>query len=107
MESVLLKMPENILLDEYFKTLDIFDRRTLLNEFEDVKNGFDKKAKRLKLLLFFSILSIITLFPHIDNNIYIIVYFVIINIIMLISIIRNTNRSYKFRIVIDKLKKMM
>ena len=41
MESVLLNQPEGMTLVEYFNTLNIFDKRQLLNELSDVKSSIE------------------------------------------------------------------
>lgn len=106
MESVLLKKPTDVTLTDYFNTLNVFDKRTLINELSDVKTNYDDAIKSfmpyymtvivcciLGLLISYSTVSLIT--------------FGLLFSIVTIFLIKNVRITYKFRIVIDYLNKNM
>ena len=60
---ILNAIPSNLDLDAYFDTLDIFDKRELLNELEVCKSIYSKNLKRnINLVIFAHVISIFCYF---------------------------------------------
>ena len=106
MESVLLNQPEGMTLVQYFNTLDIFEKRQLLNELSDVKNAMDGRLSTYKKIMsFVMIISVIGFMSM--PGIYSGIYFGLINLVMLFFLVKNSHQSNKFKFVIDKLTSML
>lgn len=73
MESILKNLPEGNSMSDYFCTLNIFEKRQLLNELEDIKSStqkhLDKYKKILVLVLFLSAFGYVCL-PCLFTGIY-------------------------------------
>ena len=54
---MLSQKPENLSLIEYFNTLNVFDKRELINDLRAFKSISDKSLRYFKYLLAFSVLS--------------------------------------------------
>ena len=106
MESVLLNQPEGMTLVEYFNTLNIFDKRQLLNELSDVKSSIDGRLSSYKKVMAFVMVFSVVGFMS-SPGLYSGIYFGSINVVMLFFLLKNTHQSNKFKFVIDKLTTML
>lgn len=106
MESALSKQPQSITLIEYFNTLNIFEKRQLLDELTDVKSSIDSRLITYKKIMsFVMIISVIGLM--LIPGYYSVIYFTVINFFMLFFLVKNSHQSNKFKFVIDKLTSML
>lgn len=106
MESVLLKQPKDMTLVEYFNTLNIFEKRQLLNELSDVKSSIDGRLSSYKKVVAFVMIVSVVGFMSLPG-LYSGIYFGAINLIMLFFLLKNTHQSNKFKFVIDHLTSML
>lgn len=53
MESILKNLPEGNSMSDFFCTLNIFEKRQLLNELEDIKSSMEKRLSLCKKLMVF------------------------------------------------------
>jgi len=106
MESILLKQPEGMTLVEYFNTLNIFEKRQLLNELSDVKSSIDGRLSSYKKVVAFVMIVSVVGFMSLPG-LYSGIYFGAINLIMLFFLLKNTHQSNKFKFVIDHLTSML
>ncbi len=106
MESILLKQPEGMTLVEYFNTLNIFEKRQLLNELSDVKLSIDGRLSSYKKVVAFVMIVSVVGFMSLPG-LYSGIYFGSINLIMLFFLLKNTHQSNKFKFVINHLTSML
>lgn len=104
--KILSQKPKNLSLIEYFKTLNVFDKRELINELEIFKSI---SSDKVNFYLFLSISSIvvslicIAILPHL-----IVISFYSILSTVIVCIFLKKKMSYsKFESVIDYLQKNM
>lgn len=106
MESVLLKKPQGVSLMDYFNSLDIFDKRQLINELSDAKSSIDDSVKAsmpyFMIVLVSSILGVI-LVPTIVAF----TYFGLITVIFGFLFLKKIKGSLNFKFVIDHMKENM
>lgn len=106
MDSVLLRKPSNVTLTDYFKSLDVFDKRTLLNELSEAKSYNDAAVKSFTpYFLIVLVCSILGLMISVTPASLIV--FGGMTSFMTFFLIKTAKTSIQFKIVIDYLTKNM
>lgn len=106
METVLSKKPTNMTLVEYFKTLDVFDKRSLINELSDAKSYNDETIRQY--MPYFTTVVICTVLSLlISVTAFSLVFFGGLTLVMTYYLIKTLKTSLQFKFVIDQLKKIM
>ena len=106
MESVLLNKPSNVTLTEYFKSLAVFDKRSLLNELSDAKSNNDESVKSFfPYFLFVTVCSVLGLM--ISVTVGSLIVFGGMTLVMTFFLLKTYKTSLQFKIVIDHLTKNM
>lgn len=104
--TILSNKPVNLSLIEYFKTLDVFDKRNLINELE-LFNSYNHSLIK-KNLYFFIIWNILSFFCMLISTSYLTFYiYVIVTIFFGFIISKKFITSIKYNQVIDYLQKNM
>jgi hypothetical protein len=103
MESILKNLPEGNLIGDYFCTLNIFEKRQLLNELEDIKSSMEKRLSLCKKLmvfvLFLSAFGYVSSYPSLFYGI----YYTCLNAYLLFIFYKFTKRTENFQFLIDYL----
>jgi hypothetical protein len=106
MNSVLSKKPSNVTLTEYFKTLNVFEKRELLNELSDAKSYNDKAVKSFTpYFLVVLVCSILGLMISVTPASLLV--FGVMTSVMTFFLVKTAKTSIQFKIVIDHLTKNM
>ena len=103
---ILSQKPENLSLIEYFNTLDVFDKRELINELELFKSMSDKSFKYFKYLLAFSVLSSVICISILPNILVVSTY-TALSLGVFVIFYKKYKISIKYKSVIDYLQKNM
>ena len=106
METVLSKKPSDVTLVEYFKTLDVFDKRSLINELSGAKSYNDETIKQY--MPYFATVVICTILSLlISVTAFSLVFFGGLTLVMTYYLIKTVKTSLQFKFVIDHLTKNM
>lgn len=103
---ILSKKPENLSLIEYSNTLNVFDKRELINELELFKSMSDKSFKYFKYLLAFSVLSSVICISILPNILVVSTY-TALSLGVFVIFYKKYKISIKYKSVIDYLQKNM
>jgi len=103
---ILSQKPENLSLIEYFKTLNVFDKRELINELELSKSKSDKSLKYFKYLLTFSVLSSVICISILPDILVVSTY-TALSLGVFVIFYKKYKISIKYKSVIDYLQKNM
>lgn len=106
MESVLLKKPQEVSLMDYFKSLDVFEKRQLINELSEVKSSIDDRIKASSPYFGVVVLAS-TLGILMGPSVGAFVYFGLITGIFGFVILKKLKTSLNFKFVIDNMTKNM
>lgn len=103
---ILSQKPENLSLIEYSNTLNVFDKRELINELELFKSMSDKSFKYFKYLLAFSVLSSVICISILPNILVVSTY-TALSLGVFVIFYKKYKISIKYKSVIDYLQKNM
>lgn len=103
---MLSQKPENLSLIEYFNTLNVFDKRELINELELFKSMSDKSLRYFKYLLVFSVLSSVICISILPNILVVSTY-TLLSLGVFVIFYKKYKISIKYKSVIDYLQKNM
>lgn len=102
MESILKNLPEGNSMSDFFCTLNIFEKRQLLNELEDIKSSMQKhldKYKKIVVLVLFLSAFCYVCSPCLFTGI----YYASLNACGLYIYYRFNKRIEKYQFLIDYL----
>ena len=104
--KTIANLPQDMSMVDYFKDMNIFEKRQLLDELEGVKLSIDTRLgsfkKTIALVAFLSVLGIISL-PYIWS----IVYFGAINVSLYLLFLKYSNKSSNFKFLINYLTNLL
>ena len=102
--TILNAIPSNMDLETYFESLDVFDKRALLDELEICKGHFTKNLKRNTVMVLISDLTSFLCYFGIREE-WFIYYLFCINIPMSIFLFLTYRSASIYYLAIEKLKK--
>lgn len=100
------KKPDNLSLVEYFQTLDVFDKRELINDLRVFKSISDKSLRYFKYLLAFSVLSSVICISILPN-ILVVSANTLLSLGVFVIFYKKYKISIKYKSVIEYLQKNM
>lgn len=104
--KTLATLPPDMSMVDYFKEMNIFEKRQLLNELEEIKLSMDTRLvsfkKSMALAALLSLVGIISL-PYIWS----VVYFGAINLIFYLLYLKYSKKSINYRALINYLTKRL
>ena len=100
------KKPDNLSLVEYFQTLDVFDKRQLIQELE-VFNSVIKDSIKTRLFTLIVSLVVGLIFIIIEPTLLVVSFYSIISLVILTLLFRKYSSLNKFNKVIDFLQQNM
>ena len=100
------KKPDNLSLVEYFQTLDVFDKRQLIQELE-VFNSVIKDSVKTHLFTLIVSLVVGLIFIIIEPTLLVVSFYSIISLVILTLLFRKYSSLNKFNKVIDFLQQNM
>jgi hypothetical protein len=104
--ELLNAIPDGIDLGTYFDSLDIFDKRELINELEVSKSFFTKNYKRNTFLVFVSYLISFSCYFGIKET-WFIYYLICVNIPLTIFLFLSIKNSLEYLRAIKKLERKL
>ena len=103
---MLSQKPENLSLIEYFNTLNVFDKRELINDLRAFKSISDKSLRYFKYLLAFSVLSSVICISILPNILVVSAY-TLLSLGVFVIFYKKYKISIKYKSVIEYLQKNM
>ena len=103
---MLSQKPENLSLIEYFNTLNVFDKRELINDLRVFKSISDKSLRYFKYLLAFSVLSSVICISILPNILVVSAY-TLLSLGVFVIFYKKYKISFKYKSVIEYLQKNM
>jgi len=103
---MLSQKPENLSLIEYFNTLNVFDKRELINDLRAFKSISDKSLRYFKYLLAFSVLSSVICISILPNILVVSAY-TLLSLGVFVIFYKKYKISFKYKSVIEYLQKNM
>ena len=103
---MLSQKPENLSLIEYFNTLNVFDKRELINNLRAFKSISDKSLRYFKYLLAFSVLSSVICISILPN-ILVVSTNTLLSLGVFVIFYKKYKISFKYKSVIEYLQKNM
>jgi uncharacterized membrane protein len=103
---MLSQKPENLSLIEYFNTLNVFDKRELINDLRAFKSISDKSLRYFKYLLAFSVLSSVICISILPNILVASAY-TLLSLGVFVIFYKKYKISFKYKSVIEYLQKNM
>ena len=100
------KKPDNLSLVEYFQTLDVFDKRQLIQELE-VFNSVIKDSVKTRLFTLIVSLVVGLIFIILEPTLLVVSFYSIISLVILTLLFRKYSSLNKFNKVIDFLQQNM
>ena len=100
------KKPDNLSLVEYFQTLDVFDKRQLIQELE-VFNSVIKDSVKTHLFTLIVSLVVGLIFIIIEPTLLVVSFYSIISLVILTLLFRKYSSLNKFNKEIDFLQQNM
>ena len=104
--TLISKKPDNLSLVEYFQTLDVFDKRQLIQELE-VFNSVIKDSIKTRLFTLIVSLVVGLMFIIIEPTLLVVSFYSIISLVILTLLFRKYSSLNKFNKVIDFLQQNM
>lgn len=104
--TLISKKPDNLSLVEYFQTLDVFDKRQLIQELE-VFNSVIKDSIKTRLFTLIVSLVVGLIFIIIEPTLLVVSFYSIISLVILTLLFRKYSSLNKFNKVIDFLQQNM
>ena len=104
--TLISKKPDNLSLVEYFNTLDVFDKRQLIQELE-VFNSVIKDSVKTHLFTLIVSLVVGLIFIIIEPTLLVVSFYSIISLVILTLLFRKYSSLNKFNKVIDFLQQNM
>ena len=104
--TLISKKPDNLSLVEYFQTLDVFDKRQLIQELE-VFNSVLKDSIKTRLFTLIVSLVVGLIFIIIEPTLLVVSFYSIISLVILTLLFRKYSSLNKFNKVIDFLQQNM
>ena len=104
--TLISKKPDNLSLVEYFNTLDVFDKRQLIQELE-VFNSVIKDSIKTRLFTLIVSLVVGLIFIIIEPTLLVVSFYSIISLVILTLLFRKYSSLNKFNKVIDFLQQNM
>ena len=104
--TLISKKPDNLSLVEYFQTLDVFDKRQLIQELE-VFNSVIKDSIKTRLFTLIVSLVVGLIFIIIEPTLLVVSFYSIISLVILTLLFRKYSPLNKFNKVIDFLQQNM
>jgi hypothetical protein len=104
--TLISKKPDNLSLVEYFQTLDVFDKRELINDLRVFKSISDKSLRYFKYLLAFSVLSSVICISILPTILVISAY-TLLSLGVFVIFYKKYKISIKYKSVIEYLQKNM
>jgi len=104
--TLISKKPDNLSLVEYFQTLDVFDKRELINNLGTFKSISDKSLRYFKYLLAFSVLSSVICISILPNILVVSTY-TLLSLGVFVIFYKKYKISIKYKFVIEYLQKNM
>ena len=104
--TLISKKPDNLSLVEYFQTLDVFDKRQLIQELE-VFNSVIKDSVKTRLFTLIVSLVVGLIFIIIEPTLLVVSFYSIISLVILTLLFRKYSSLNKFNKVIDFLQQNM
>jgi hypothetical protein len=104
--TLISKKPDNLSLVEYFQTLDVFDKRELINGLRAFKSISDKSLRYFKYLLAFSVLSSVICISILPNILVVSTY-TLLSLGVFVIFYKKYKISIKYKFVIEYLQKNM
>jgi len=102
--TLISKKPDNSSLVEYFQTLDVFDKRELINDLRVFKSISDKSLRYFNYLLAFSVLSSVICIAILPNILVVSTY-TLLSLSVFFIFYKKYKTSIKYKSVIDYLQK--
>jgi hypothetical protein len=106
METVLSKKPSDMTLVEYFKTLDVFDKRFLINELSDAKSYNDETIRQY-IPYFITVVVCTILSLLISVTTFSLIFLGGLTLVMTYYLVKTVKTSLQFKFVINHLIKNM
>jgi hypothetical protein len=103
---MLSQKPENLSLIEYFNTLNVFDKRELINDLRAFKSISDKSLRYFNYLLAFSVLSSVICIAILPNILVVSTY-TLLSLGVFVIFYKKYKISIKYKTVIEYLQKNM
>jgi hypothetical protein len=103
---MLSQKPENLSLIEYFNTLNVFDKRELINNLRAFKSISDKSLRYFNYLLAFSVLSSVICIAILPNILVVSTY-TLLSLGVFVIFYKKYKISIKYKTVIEYLQKNM
>ena len=103
---MLSKKHENLSLIEYFNTLNVFDKRELINNLRAFKSISDKSLRYFNYLLAFSVLSSVICISILPN-ILVVSTNTLLSLGVFVIFYKKYKISFKYKSVIEYLQKNM
>ena len=103
---MLSQKPENLSLIEYFNTLNVFDKRELINDLRAFKSISDKSLRYFKYLLAFSVLSSVICISILPNILVVSAY-TLLSLGVFVIFYKKYKISIKYKSVIEYLQNNM
>lgn len=104
--TIISKKPDNLSLVEYFQTLDVFDKRELINDLRAFKSISDKSLRYFNYLLAFSVLSTVICISILPN-ILVVSTNTLLSLGVFVIFYKKYKISIKYKFVIEYLQKNM
>jgi ABC-type bacteriocin/lantibiotic exporter with double-glycine peptidase domain len=104
--TIISKKPDNLSLVEYFNTLDVFDKRELIQELE-VFNSVIKDSVKTHLFTLIVSLVVGCIFITLQPTLLVVSFYSIISSVILVLLFRKYSSLNKFNKVIDFLQQNM
>jgi len=105
-ESILLKKPSGMDLIEYFKSLNVFEKRSLIDELSDVKSNIDKSVK--STMPYFALVFAASVFgTSVYPTALSFIYFGLITVGFGFMITKKVKSSLRFKFIIEHMTKNM
>ena len=104
--TLISKKPDNLSLVEYFQTLDVFDKRQLIQELE-VFNSVIKDSVKTRLFTLIVSLVVGLIFIILEPTLLVVSFYSIISLVILTLLFRKYSSLNKFNKVIDFLQQNM
>lgn len=104
--TLISKKPDNLGLVEYFQTLDVFDKRQIIQELE-VFNSVIKDSAKTHLFTLIVSLIVGLIFIILEPTLLVVSFYGIISLVILTLLFRKYSSLNKFNKVIDFLQQNM
>jgi hypothetical protein len=105
-ESVLLNKPEGVTLIEYFNSLNVFDKRTLIDELSDAKLNVDTSVKYTMPYFVLTIVASIVGISFYPTTLSF-AYFGLLTGVLGYMVFKKLKTSFQFKAVIDHMTSNM